>query len=428
LLVQSSNTAVKVTFANRLMAVGALSSTLVSLDGNDTIPGAHMSESDRQEYSQQIITDLWNHFRLESPPADDDSDEDDGDDNGREEDHDDDHYYYDSDDNYRSSSEEYYDDSDDEDDDDGDDDDGDGDDDGDDEDDDDDDDGDNSQQGSIVIDRVETKKYDKSILTGTDLANLIHITINMNILTEDEIRQRLLAAVAEADQDTCMYTLLPFVKLILEQKVPCYQLGENRNEPDPESICFVTQTVEHYIRTCVGKEPKKPAGSTRPKGRCRENPCTNCRAVHNFLADPKKKIGQFPCGEARLAHLDQNFPNTRNTAYDIDTIRTGKPNVWQMTKTDTLLRYRAWKAAREVAMQRVNALMDAGPPRSYLGKAADALLSFDVAVIEKREWEAQNDTRSKLRKRTRSVASAADTTPQKESPRPGRGRPRKSGN
>jgi len=353
-LVQNSNTTVKVAFANRLIALESSPSILLH-DGNldEAVAGVKMTEIYRQEYSKLVITDLWDNFRLESPQKnidkghnnnsnddDDDDDDDNLDDDNGDGDRVDDGFDIGS---YKSSP--------------------------------------------ITIDEANMTRKVKDILIGTDLENLILNTMNMRILTEDEIRQHLVASVTEADRDTCNYTLLPFVKLILEQKIPCYQLDKNNGQPNLGSVDFVTRVLERYIRTCVGKEPKRPAKWTGPAGSCRDNPCTDCHAVYNFLANPKERVGDFHCENFR--HLNRTFPDTRGAPYDVKIERDSEPLVWQIVKTDTSFKHGAWRARYEVAMQKVDTLIHAGPLRSYLGNAADDILSLDVGVIEKRLWEAE---------------------------------------
>lgn len=273
----SSSTALKVAFANRLMAS----------------PSSKMSESVRRKYSKVIITDVWKNFVLE-PHA--------------------------------------------------------------------------GKRGD----------YEKHFLTSDDLASLIQNTISLNVITEDKIRQRLEAALKTADKNAYNYALLPFVGLILEQKVQPYRLDENTHQPNSQSMGFVTQTLEYWATVCIGKAPERLSNWSKPQGGCHKQLCFDCKEVNRILRDPEMQVGQiYNPGGLCKSHLDRYFPDDASYTMDIESGH----RMCKIIKKDS--KFETWMALHEASLGKVKSLMQAGSLKSYLGEAADDILSLNIEGIEK---------------------------------------------
>ncbi|KIX09823.1 uncharacterized protein Z518_00904 [Rhinocladiella mackenziei CBS 650.93] len=228
----------------------------------------------------------------------------------------------------------------------------------------------------------EDKQYQDSLLNGADIAGLLNHTINLNVLTDAEIQGCLETQVRAANNVVCEYTLVPFVKSILEQKVDCHKLDQASKQPLPQSIELVAQILERYVQTCVGKEPSGRVNWAQPPRGCRGTFCSDCAAVNRFLQDPRQQVGRFPVGKQRRHHLHQHFTDIHGTTYTVTTLRNSNPNVWQITKRDLIgEECKAWRCRHDDAQRKTTDLRSAGPLELYLGDMARSILSLNVAEI-----------------------------------------------
>lgn len=212
------------------------------------------------------------------------------------------------------------------------------------------------------------KAYKDTLLDGNDLADLVNNTFTLQVATEYDVNCHLINAINSADSATFLYTLLPFVKTILEQKVEVYRLDQE-GKASPASIKVVTLILKEYIAGFVGLEPRAPSNWTLPTRGCRSR-CSDCAAVNRFLRNPTEKVGRFPIGKSRRHHLHQYFNNASNVEYTIQTLRHTEPETWQITKhrKEYEDRRRAWEGKRKDAEKRINSLGEAGLLKSYLDR------------------------------------------------------------
>ncbi|EXJ72398.1 uncharacterized protein A1O5_04902 [Cladophialophora psammophila CBS 110553] len=169
------------------------------------------------------------------------------------------------------------------------------------------------------------------LLNGHDLAILLERTISLGVLTEAETKGRLRTTLTTADRDTCDHALLPFVQLVLEQQVEHMTLDRDSNEASEEDKKLVTAMLLHFILGRVGTEPSTNFHWSQPKGGCRPT-CSDCSWVNDFLADPARRVGQFPMGKARRHHVHTYYTDNAGKNYTVTTLRNSNPNVLQITK------------------------------------------------------------------------------------------------
>jgi len=238
-----------------------------------------------------------------------------------------------------------------------------------------------SERDNLNMGRRVAPMNKAELLSGEELVRLIENTVDNGIMPEDDIPSRIEKAMALQNQDACQHTLMPFIQLILKQRVRGFLYDEGTRQPTVRSTDFVTRVLQYYIQCCVGKEPPLPRNWTLPTGGCG---CGDCNAVNQFLKDPQQRVGRFPLSSSRRAHLHQQFTDARNAPYTVTTLRGTNPNVWEMTKTlgSAGLIHEAWVNRRADAEQWLKLLKKAGPLDSYLGDMEDAILSLDLERIE----------------------------------------------
>ncbi|KXJ88971.1 hypothetical protein Micbo1qcDRAFT_206561 [Microdochium bolleyi] len=98
-----------------------------------------------------------------------------------------------------------------------------------------------------------------------------------------------------------------------------------------------------YATLYIGKKPVKPTDWVKARiGTCT---CADCGLVDAFLASPTEQIARFPFVQRRRDHLDHVFKDPLTSYsyksgrsvkqtfdYNIQTIQTGRPYTWQITK------------------------------------------------------------------------------------------------
>ncbi|KAI0157301.1 hypothetical protein GGR57DRAFT_500920 [Xylariaceae sp. FL1272] len=154
-------------------------------------------------------------------------------------------------------------------------------------------------------------------------------------LSQADCAAKILAACEIADPMDIVGTFLPFIKLVISNKVPFLLTGsDDRQEPTEIAKKIVQCIIPRFATLVIGKQPEAPkTWAISPVGGC---PCTDCSRVNAFLRSPTERIGRFPMSNDRRYHLDIVFNDNigRSGAdYAIETIRVCKPHVWQMSKT-----------------------------------------------------------------------------------------------
>ncbi|KAI1262137.1 hypothetical protein F5Y18DRAFT_161064 [Xylariaceae sp. FL1019] len=127
-------------------------------------------------------------------------------------------------------------------------------------------------------------------------------------------------------------TFLPFIKLVVSNKVPFLLSPDDKQQPTELAKQIVQCTIKRFAQLVIGKQPEAPTTwAMRPVGDC---PCADCTRVNTFLRSPTERIGRFPLSKARRHHLHTMFNDYRSSGadYAIETIRDCNPNIWQMTK------------------------------------------------------------------------------------------------
>src|SRR5262249_15053025 len=157
-----------------------------------------------------------------------------------------------------------------------------------------------------------------------------------------------------------------------------YRLDENTHQPNSQSMGFVTQTLEHWATVCIGKAPERLSNWSKPQGGCNGRWCIDCQDVNRILRDPEKQVGQFyRIDSICKPHFDAYF--TDDASYTVD-IKSGQ-RTCNIIKKDP--KFETWMALHEASLGKVKSLMQAGPLKSYLGEAADDILSLNIEGIEK---------------------------------------------
>nr|KAK5448394.1 hypothetical protein LTR18_001482 [Exophiala xenobiotica] len=221
--------------------------------------------------------------------------------------------------------------------------------------------------------------YEETLLDGGDLADLLNNTFDLQIATEDYVNIQLTSAIKSADTTAFMYSLLPFIRAILEQKVVVHRLDTDV-KASPQSINLVTLILQEYIARYMDGEPQAPSDWALPTRGCG---CADCGAVNRFLTSPTERVGRFPMNKNRRYHLHRYFNNLSDAQYTIDTLRNSNPNIWQISKhrKQHSAKHKAWKGRLNDVRARIEALQRAGSLTSYLGDMSEAIASYDVDRI-----------------------------------------------
>ncbi|KAK7900797.1 hypothetical protein LTR67_003081 [Exophiala xenobiotica] len=221
--------------------------------------------------------------------------------------------------------------------------------------------------------------YEETLLDGDDLADLLNNTFDLQVATEDYVNSQLTSTIKSADTTTFMYSLLPFIRAILEQKVVIHRLDTDV-KASPQSINLVTLILQEYIARYMDEEPQAPSDWTLPTRDCG---CSDCAAVNRFLESPTARVGRFPMNKNRRYHLHRCFNNLSDAQYTIDTLRDSNPNIWQISKhrKQHSAKHKAWKGRLNDVRARIEALQRAGSLTSYLGDMSEAIASYDVDRI-----------------------------------------------
>jgi hypothetical protein len=211
-----------------------------------------------------------------------------------------------------------------------------------------------------------TPMAEQHILDGSDLASLLSGTLSLGVLAEADMKSRLRSAVQVAGRDACNHTLLPFVKLVFEQKVECLKLDPHSNRASDEDKNLVTAMLIRFIVASVGTEPTPPRSWSQPMRGCRLSSCSDCSRVNEFLAAPDRQVAQFPVGKDRRHHLHVFFTDKLGANYSVTTLRHSNPNIWQITKNASKDQtdHDTWKTRKDEAKKRILELVKTGPFQS----------------------------------------------------------------
>jgi hypothetical protein len=229
-----------------------------------------------------------------------------------------------------------------------------------------------------------TPTAEQQILDGSDLASLLSGTLSLGVLAGAEMKSRLRSAVQVAGLDACNHTLLPFVKLVFEQKVECLKLDPDSNRASDEDKHLVTAMLVRFIVASVGTEPTAPRSWSQPMRGCRLSSCSDCSRVNEFLAAPDRQVGQFPVGKDRRHHLHTFFTDKLGANYSVTTLRHSNPNIWQITKNSSKAQtdHDTWKSRKAEAKKKILELVKTGRFNLYvLQSAALAIIDVDAAKL-----------------------------------------------
>jgi hypothetical protein len=229
-----------------------------------------------------------------------------------------------------------------------------------------------------------TPTAEQHILDGSDLASLLRGTLSLGVLAEADMKSRLISAVQVAGRDACNHTLLPFVKLVFEQKVECLKLDPHSNRASDTDKHLVTAMLVRFIVASVGTEPTASRNWSQPMRGCRLSSCFDCSRVNEFLAAPDRQVGQFPAGKGRRHHLHNFFTDQVGANYSVTTLRHSNPNIWQITKNASKDQtdHDTWKTRKDEAKKRILELVKTGRFNLYvLQSAALAIIDVDAAKL-----------------------------------------------
>ncbi|ETI24626.1 hypothetical protein G647_03995 [Cladophialophora carrionii CBS 160.54] len=226
---------------------------------------------------------------------------------------------------------------------------------------------------------------EERLLGGSELARSLRHTSSLGVLTDSEMKSRLRSAVGAADREACIHTLLPFVKLVLQQQVESLKLDPESNRASDEDKNLVTAMLVRFIVAGVGREPAAPGTWSQRTGGCRSSSCSDCSSVNAFLAAPDRIVGKFPVGKARRHHLHSFFADKAGANYSVTTLRNSNPNVWQITKNPSKAQvdHDTWKTRKAEAQKMISQLVKTGRFHMYvLHGAALGIIDADVTMLK----------------------------------------------
>ncbi|EXJ60531.1 hypothetical protein A1O7_04684 [Cladophialophora yegresii CBS 114405] len=225
---------------------------------------------------------------------------------------------------------------------------------------------------------------EEHLLDGSELASLLSHTSSLGVLAESEMKSRLQSAVEAADREACIHTLLPFVKMVFEQKVEALKLDPHSNRASDADKHLVTAMLVRLVVAGVGREPARPGTWSQRKGGCKSSSCKDCPSVNAFLAAPDRIVGKFPASKPRRHHLHTYFTDKAGANYSVTTLRNSNPNVWQITKNPSKAQadHDTWKTRKAEAKKKIKELVKTGRFNMYVPQGtALAIIDADVTKL-----------------------------------------------
>ena len=226
---------------------------------------------------------------------------------------------------------------------------------------------------------------DENLLNSDDLVHLIKATTRLiPAISANQMLITLERSLPSAGQEVCTNVLVPFVKTILGQQIPAFLAEDDSLRLRVKE--FVTRTLEHFIRQCVGEKRGDSTDWIRAARGCQNPRCADCGAVNEFLATPSRIVGNFACSKPRRFHLHRYFTDMSGDEYTVETIRTSNPNIWQITKRESIYskEHREWEVRHEQAKVMMHEISQSGPLKEYLGGDFDRIAPCKVENLQQR--------------------------------------------
>ncbi|CAH0390455.1 unnamed protein product [Bemisia tabaci] len=187
----------------------------------------------------------------------------------------------------------------------------------------------------------ESNSSRKNILEESDLRRFMENTMILSSpeYIESDVIPAMLRAIPNVSKECSKDLFIPIVRMILKNELAGFQLPMNEAAVPPVSHkCLVQALLKKFLIENVGSEPQPPKNYALPPGRCN---CSDCTVVNRFLQDPLRQRLDFPVAERRRSHLyeiftrqgrDYSWGIAREEDYEVQTVRSGSPYVWQITK------------------------------------------------------------------------------------------------
>jgi hypothetical protein len=153
---------------------------------------------------------------------------------------------------------------------------------------------------------------------------------------------------------------------------------ENHQVPlsSPRWQQVYTGLLQAYLVNYVQEPPpKQPVSSDQVNCICRD-----CKELNKFLGNPNQRVGRFPVGKGRRAHLHQQLDIARiNCSHETE--RNGNPQTLIVTKRATRyeLACAAWKERKHEAEVQMQAF-DEGKLRALLDERYESIMAGRVVA------------------------------------------------
>ncbi|CAH0390454.1 unnamed protein product [Bemisia tabaci] len=235
----------------------------------------------------------------------------------------------------------------------------------------------------------------KNALEESELKKFMENTISIMCpgYIETTVIPAMLREIPNASKECSEQSFINLVRMILKNELAGFRLPISVTAPPVSHKCLVQALLKKFLMDHVGCEPQPPTNWALPAGECH---CSDCTVVNEFLQDPVKKRLDFPVDKQRRRHLYKKFIHpwpdyskgiVHDEDYDVQTIRTGNPYIWQITKHQGRHEKRKaeWSKRAEIAKKTLLALEKDAPVKgkleTYLEPFYNSIMMADVSAL-----------------------------------------------
>ena len=176
--------------------------------------------------------------------------------------------------------------------------------------------------------RGEQYSSERDSLTADELIGLLEVTLQHSSMPAFDVLPILRNASPKVSAQYAKDHLWPMLEKLIKRRVDVL-LPHNTRTPNDTVTGFIKAGLTAVITNHIRPEPQRPKNFALPRGSCN---CSDCRYINDFLVSQQLQY-RFPCAKKRRAHLHSQFRDKGSGMYDVTTLATGNPHVWQITKT-----------------------------------------------------------------------------------------------
>lgn len=178
--------------------------------------------------------------------------------------------------------------------------------------------------------------------------------------------------------------LFPFIEMV----TPLIEREDTEALETPYGN-LVRKLLPSYLRRYAEAQPTQPKDYRRPRGGCG---CSNCRALDDFVTNPKRKVGRFPVNNNQRAHLHNMCVRSPDLIHKTE--RRGSPYTLVVTKTtrDYEMEKAAWQDRRGEAKEQLHKLGELVDLPALLGDQYESIVEHLLPIACSSQKETDTGT------------------------------------